>query len=156
MAKVGRPSTYNLEVVTELCRRIATSERSIAKICREDNDMPSYSSIWNWLNDPDKQEFMDLYARAKEDQVEFMADHMLEIADDSTGDTTVTENGIVENREFVNRSRLRVDTRKWLLSKLKPKKYGDKLDVTSDGKAINQSVIVPTTDTAKDVDSMEG
>lgn len=153
---MARPTNYSIELVEEFCRRLSTSERGAAKICREDADMPSISTLYKWLNEPDKQSFVDMYARAKEEQADFMAERILDIADDSTGDTTVTENGIVENREFVNRSRLRVDARKWLLAKLQPRKYGDKLDVTSDGKAINQSVIVPTTDTAKDVDSMEG
>ena len=45
------------------------------------------------------------------------------------------------NSEYVQRSRIRIDTRKWIASKLKPKKYGDKVDVTTDGEKINTPVI---------------
>jgi hypothetical protein len=48
----------------------------------------------------------------------------------------------VVNNEVVNRSKLRVDTRKWLMAKMKPKVYGDKVDVTSDGKQIKGNTIM--------------
>jgi hypothetical protein len=73
-----------------------------------------------------------------------MFDDLLDIADDSSKDTMLMKIGgkeqIVENREFTNRSRLRVDTRKWYLSKVLPKKFGEKLDLTSDGKALPQPI----------------
>lgn len=70
------------------------------------------------------------YARAKEAALEAMADEILDIADEVAGDTFEDDQGNVKIApDVVNRARLRVDTRKWLLSKLAPKKYGDKLDV---------------------------
>jgi hypothetical protein len=93
-----------------------------------------------WLRD--KEDYSNQYARAKEDQADYLAEEILEIADDSSGDTDYTETGkIVMNAEFVARSRLKVDARKWIAAKLKPKKYGDKVDVTTDGKSINAPVI---------------
>jgi uncharacterized protein (DUF2147 family) len=71
-----------------------------------------------------------------------MFDELLEISDDSSQDTLVTKLGPMENKEWVNRSKLRVDTRKWYLSKVLPKKFGEKFDVTSDGKAIKGNTIV--------------
>ena len=69
----------------------------------------------------------DRYARAKADQADFLAEELLEIADDSAEDEIFTEEGKrLENREFINRSRLRVDTRKWIACKLLPKIYGEK------------------------------
>lgn len=83
------------------------------------------------------------YARACEDRADALADEILEIADDSQNDTKyrVGKDGIeteVENTEWVNRSKLRVDSRKWLLAKLHPKKYGDsqRIDHTTNGKEI--------------------
>jgi hypothetical protein len=82
------------------------------------------------------EEARNRYARAKEEQADLMVEEMISIADDSSNDTILTDKGEAENKEWVNRSKLRVDTRKWIASKLKPKKYGDKLDVTSDGERI--------------------
>lgn len=83
------------------------------------------------------------YARACEDRADALADEILEIADDNLNDSKILigKNGIeteVENTEWVNRSKLRVDSRKWLLAKLHPKKYGDsqRIDHTTNGKDI--------------------
>jgi len=73
-------------------------------------------------------EFLQRYEQAKEESADALADEMLDIADDSERD--YTEEGRV-NTEHVQRARLRVDTRKWIASKLKPKKYGDKLDLNA-------------------------
>jgi hypothetical protein len=68
------------------------------------------------------------YARAREMLIEKMAGELLEIADQPVGslDSGATDSGAVQKQ------RLQVDTRKWLLSKLAPKKYGDKLEVSGD------------------------
>ena len=58
---------------------------------------------------------------------EAMFEDILEIADDTSRDTIDTENGEKANSEWISRSRLRVDARKWMLSKMMPKKYGDKI-----------------------------
>ena len=127
---MARPSKYSLELVTSICDRIATSERGLARICREDKNVPTYKTVWNWLNDKDKEEFLHMYVRAKELQADFMADNILNIADDNGKDIRTTEDGVASvNYDHINRSKLRVDTRKWLLAKLMPKKYGDKLEV---------------------------
>jgi hypothetical protein len=59
----------------------------------------------------------------------------------------------VENKEWTNRSRLRIDARKWVASKLKPKVYGDKTDITSGGEQLKQTTIVinTTPDIAADI-----
>ena len=76
----------------------------------------------------------DRYTRAKDASLEAMADETLEIADTVAGDTFEGDDGIVRIApDVVARARLRVDTRKWLLSKLAPKKYGDKVDVQHAG-----------------------
>lgn len=134
----GRPTIYSQELVDKICKRIAEGE-SVRVICYSE-DMPSQGTIYSWLLDEDKKEFLEKYARARNTQAEVLFDEILEIADDGTNDyMTITKGNDsynVEDREVTGRSRLRVDTRKWYLSKVLPKKFGDKLDVMSDGKAL--------------------
>jgi len=81
-----------------------------------------------WLADENHQAFCDQYVRAREAQADRLAEEILEIADDGSNDTYTDENGNERtNQEVVARSRLRVDARKWLASKMAPKKYGDKI-----------------------------
>lgn len=95
--------------------------------------MPDKSTVFKWLRT--QPGFVDQYARAKEESADAHADDILEIADDGTNDWMERKNSEGENvgwqvnGEHIQRSRVRIDTRKWLASKLKPKKYGDKLAV---------------------------
>lgn len=140
---MGRQEIYTEELATKICLEIATSSKSLRTICKELNI--SVATILNWLKDPSKLSFLAQYARAKEEQADFMAEEMIEIADDGTNDTMTIEgrNGPVEveNKEWTSRSKLRVETRKWIASKLKPKKYGDKMDVTTGGEPVKNVVI---------------
>lgn len=95
-----------------------------------------------WVVD-DREGFAAQYTRAREIGYHMMADELLGIADDGTNDYTKTDDGERLNAEHVQRSRLRLDTRKWLLSKALPKIYGDK--ITHDGK-IGLTVIIPDED----------
>lgn len=135
----GRPSSYDPDLAIILCTEISTSNKSLKRICMEDEYLPDVSTVYRWIRDID--EFRNLYARAQEDRADYLAEEMLEIADDNTNDTIVTMQGEMENKEWVNRSKLRVETRKWIASKLKPKKYGEKLDVTTKDKEVNGFVI---------------
>lgn len=139
-AKAGRPTKYTEELGIEICEKIATSSKGLHRLCKENDSFPSVPTIMRWLLDGKHQSFCNQYTRAREEQAEFMAEEMLDIADDSSRDTIHTEEGDYQNVEFINRSRLRVDTRKWLASKLKPKKYGDKVDITSDGQRLKFEV----------------
>jgi hypothetical protein len=127
----GRPEIYSKELAERLCEEIATSTKSLRTICKMDG-MPSVRTVLRWLRE-DKDGFCALYARAKEEQADFMAEEMIEIADDGSNDLmTITKGDMsyeMENKEVTNRSKLRVETRKWIASKLKPKKYGERLDV---------------------------
>ena len=140
----GRPSTYTKVLAFKICKRLAEGE-TLRNICR-DPEMPRLSTVMEW-NLKDREGFSEQYARARTAQAEHLFDEILEIADDSSEDmmTITTGKGReveVENREVTNRSRLRVDTRKWYLSKVLPKKFGEKMDVTTDGKAIQGNTIV--------------
>ena len=130
----GRPSKYSEAMANRICEEIADG-KTVSEICAAE-DMPARSTVFKWLSD--HEEFSDQYARAREDQVERMADELLEIADDGTNDYMERQNDDgstyeVFNGEHVQRSRLRVDTRKWLMSKMLPKKYGDKQEVNHSG-----------------------
>ena len=113
---MARPSAYTEDVAIELCERISLGEsvRSIVK----DEHMPAMSTVFKWLRDVEG--FSEQYARAKEEQAETYEDMMLETA---------------KTEPDVARARLIVDTMKWTASKLKPKKYGDKVtqDVNHSG-----------------------
>lgn len=73
------------------------------------------------------------YATARELGYQSMADDLLDIADDKSGDYTLKDGVTVMDSEAVARARLRVDTRKWMLSKVLPKVYGDRLDLNHSG-----------------------
>lgn len=113
---------FTQEVFDKICLRIANGE-SLRKICKDD-DMPNLTTVWKWLNN--NPELDKQYMRAREEQAETLVDEMIDIADYKKDDTYLDENGKeVINQEVIARSRLRVDARKWVASKLKPKKFGD-------------------------------
>ena len=118
--------TYSPAIAEEICRRLAEGE-GLRAICRDEH-MPTESTVRGWYVD-DYQGFAAQYARARDIGLEVMAEETIEIADDSGLDVVMTENGPRPDGEAINRAKLRVDTRKWLLSKLAPKRYGDRLQV---------------------------
>lgn len=123
---MGRRTEFSQEVADMICDRLANGE-SLRAICR-DEDTPVQSTVFKWLDQ--QPQFAKQYARAREAQADTLADEILEIADDTSRDTIATEkNGEQPNSEWITRSRLRVDARKWLASKMAPKKYGEKLDL---------------------------
>lgn len=100
--------------------------------------MPGKTTVFRWLREI--EQFRHQYTRAKEESADALADEMLDIADDSTNDWMERQlkDGSIErvpDQENIGRSRLRVDTRKWIASKLKPKKYGEKLALGGDADA---------------------
>lgn len=129
----GRPSDYNAEIAQTVCMRIAEGE-SLRMVCR-DEAMPDKSTVLRWLGR--HEEFRAQYAQAKELGIEAIAEELFEIADDGTNDwmeLTDSEGnayGYKANGEHIQRSKLRIDTRKWYLSKIVPKKYGDKVQSES-------------------------
>jgi hypothetical protein len=148
---------YSVETLDEICKIIETSDKGLSTILQRD-DFPSVSEFMRWLQDDSKPEVREYYARAKRIQMELFGDQIIQIADDSSNDTIITENGVAENHEFVNRSKLRIDTRKWLMSKLAPKKYGDKVQTEHSGeiKIIPMQVQVSNEEAKKDLDSLQG
>ena len=126
---MARPTSFNEKTAERICHRIATSSHGLHRICTEEG-MPCVATVFNWLSNKTHKTFLENYARAREAQAELLADEIIDIADDATNDTKRTEDGVeYSNTEWISRSRLRVDARKWKASKLYPKKYGDKIEV---------------------------
>lgn len=121
---MARPTDYSQELAATICSKLADGE-SLKSICSAD-EMPDKATVYRWIIA--HEEFRDLYARAREDQADTLADEIIDIADQSNHDTIVDEHGNERpDGEWIARSRLRVDARKWVASKLKPKKYGDSM-----------------------------
>jgi hypothetical protein len=121
--KLGRPKEkYQKDIGDAICLAISQGH-SLRKICESSELFPSPSAIYDWiLRFP---EFSEQYARAKMIQASLLAEEIIELSDDRSNDIS-GELGI-PNGVAVQRSRLMVDTRKWYLSKVLPKVYGDKL-----------------------------
>ena len=130
-------SDEEIEKVFEEILEYIEDGKSLRSILKA-SDMPSSRTFFKWIDD-DKEK-VKRYSRAMEIRADSIFEDILEIADDGTNDfMTITKGDVeynVEDREVTNRSRLRVDARKFFLSKVLPKKYGDKLDLTSDGDAL--------------------
>ena len=132
--KAGRPSSYSEATATAICERLAVGQ-SLREICR-DRDMPNKSTVFRWL--AGNKEFREQYAAAHVVQADALAEEILEIADNATNDWMERQSGeetiVVADHDHISRSRLRVDARKWLMSKLAPKKYGDRVELEHSGK----------------------
>lgn len=149
-APTGRPSSYSEEIADMICDGLADA-RSLRSICL-DEGMPSQSTVFRWLADERYASFRDRYARAREAQADALFDEMLDIADDGSNDWVERkrEDGSTDtvlDHEHVQRSKLRIEARKWMASKLRPKVYGDKLDLSSsDGTMTPQAPIYNVTE----------
>ncbi len=133
----GRPTIYTDKLGKEICKRISKGE-SVLSICR-DKEMPVQDTVYNWLLDNDKKEFSENYLRARDSQAEVMFEEIVELSDKSVDDIKGDDKS---DSARVQARKLQIDARHWHLSKLRPKKYGDKLDMTSDGKAIKGNTII--------------
>ncbi len=132
--KNGRPTKYSDKLADRICQKIAEGY-SVRSICKE-KDMVSMQTLFRWLRENDK--FREQYAHACKERSYAQAEEIIDIADNATNDymEKLEGDGYIFNSENVQRSRLRIDTRKWLMSKMNPKVYGDKLDMTTNGNDI--------------------
>jgi len=130
-AKSGRPSDYLPEVAAEICSLLADGE-SLRKVC-ERPGMPGKATVFRWL--AQHEEFRDQYAKATETRADAIFEEMFDIADN-----------VAEEAAAVGKARLRIDTRKWALARMNPKKYGDKVSQEIDHKSSDGSMATkPTT-----------
>lgn len=130
-AKTGRPSDYLPEVAADICSLLADGE-SLRKVC-ERPGMPDKATVFRWLAKHD--EFRDQYAKATETRADAIFEEMFDIAD-----------SVVEEAAAVGKARLRIDTRKWALARMNPKKYGDKVSQEIDHRSSDGTMATkPTT-----------
>ncbi len=126
--KVGRPTDYTREKANEICNQLSEGI-SLRTVCLS-NNMPDKATVFRWLRD--YKEFHDQYAHAKEESTN--AQH--EVLED-LGDQAIKLAQSVDSKAsgaVVQAVKLKADNLKWLMSKMKPKKYGEKLDMTTNGK----------------------
>ncbi|EMI4427806.1 ubiquitin carboxyl-hydrolase [Providencia rettgeri] len=112
------------ETAHDICAKLAEGE-SLRSVCNRQG-MPSKATVFRWLSE--NAEFRDQYAKATEQRADALFEEMLEIADD-----------VLPDSAEVAKAKLRIDTRKWSLARMSPKKYGDKVtqEITgADGGAI--------------------
>lgn len=129
--KRGRPTQYSAALGQEIYDVIASSSKGTKRLCTDNSHWPCQDTLFTWLKR--YPEFSEQYAQAKICQIELLVDEIMEISDDASQDQYVNELGVlVPNPPAINRARLKVDTRKWLASKLVPKVYGNKIDIEGD------------------------
>ena len=107
-------------------------------------EMPSSRTFYKWLEEVDEngnltedaKEKVKRYAHACEQRELILLDEILEIADKQDADVIETDNGQVVNHNIIQRNKLQIEARQWTLGKLRPEKYGNKTDITTNGKEI--------------------
>jgi hypothetical protein len=140
MAQTGRPSMYTDELAKDICDKIASHTCSVGELCKLNPHWPKVETIRVWRRS--RSEFAAMYAQAKIDQIEGLVDEIIEISDNQHRDTITDDEGNERcNSEWIARSRLRVDSRKWLASKLVPKLYGmSKIEVGAEGSLLEKII----------------
>lgn len=128
-AIIGRPSTYTAEIAEEICEQMANG-KGLRQICTTD-DMPSRTTVLRWLES--NADFRGQYARARESLMDFYSEEILKIAFDDSGDFFIEKDKkgrdvVIADHARVQRARLKVDTLKWIMSKLAPRRYGNEPD----------------------------
>lgn len=119
--KTGRPSAYTDELADRICDLLSDGI-SLRRVCGR-RGMPSKVTVLSWLRTNDR--FLTQYIRAKDESADALADDIADIADD-----------VRRGKLDPNAGRVAGDLKKWSASKLKPKKYGDKVDLTTAGKEL--------------------
>lgn len=151
--KCGRPTDYTKELADSICERLAEGQ-SLRSVCRGE-DMPDKATVFRWIRT--HNEFRDQYTRAKEEAADALAEEIIDLSD---GAIEVIKRGAEKKSSALAQAvKLQVDTRKFIMAKMKPKKYGERMDVTSGGEKLPTPIIagvslnVPTDDSNKESSS---
>lgn len=132
---MARPSDYTQELADKICEELA-SGKSLRSVTREES-MPAMSSVFKWLRE--NKAFSEQYVTACEERVESQHENLLEYGEEAVELAQSVD--FKASSAVVSAVKLKSDNLKWSMSKMKPKKYGDKMDVTSDGKSISYNVV---------------
>ena len=126
----GQPTKYNKQIASHICGLIADGLplRTITRM----EGMPTSSTVYLWLATHD--ELWVLYARAREDQADALADEFIAISEEKPMLRIVTDSETIDKLDPKGEShkRNRIDARKWVAAKLKPRKYGDRQILAGD------------------------
>ena len=131
--KIGRPTSFTQHIADIICIRI--SEGESLKSITQDEAMPDRATVYRWL--AADTAFCDMYTRAREDQADTLADEIIAIADEQPEVIAVLnkQGELIEHKldnAFIQWQKNRMDARKWTAMKLKPRKYGDRMQVAGD------------------------
>lgn len=155
-SKGGRPTKYTRAMGDEICDRLANGE-SLNRICK-DPHIADRRNVIRWILATDNKlydVFRHNYAQARECQYQCMADDIIDIADNGSNDYMEREDpdnpGYAVNGEALGRSRLRVDTRKWFMSKVLPKFKDKPEEEKPDKPEVNITFRLPTEEEVKAV-----
>lgn len=133
--KGGRPSDYNEEIADEIINTISSCSIGLRSLCDMNDHWPDVSTLLRWVQT--NNVFYERYIRAKQCQAEFLVSEILDIADDGSNDFMTIVKGDneyeMENKEVTNRSKLRVETRRWIIERLLPKQYGTSTKIEHSG-----------------------
>jgi len=122
---VGRRSKFSEKLFNEILVMISTTSIGTAKVCHEHNVQPQTFRSWLVAHQP----LLEMYQEAKKQQLKILSDEILEISDNDTKDLIETPRGLVMNNVAVQRDKLKIYARQWLLTKLESKTYGDKQEI---------------------------
>lgn len=120
--------SYSLDLATKICSEIAKGN-SLSSVCKNEG-MPEITTCYDWLRLHD--EFTNMYVQACEDRTESDIDEIKSLEDKCLNEIKNCEDSKIANA-IVQAYRLKIDTRKWVASKLKARKYGDSLAVDHHG-----------------------
>lgn len=112
------------EIVDFVCNEIADG-KSLRSVLSNNEDMPARKTFLEWVDN--NEEICNQYARAMALRAENIFEDILKIADSQEDDVIDVDGIMVTNHDAIQRARLRVDSRKWILAKMVPKKYGDRI-----------------------------
>lgn len=146
---------YTNEEIDRLFQKVlyemAINGKSLTQIVKE-KDTPSKESFYKWITATEedseeekekKRERSNQYAQAHTLRADQIFDEIIELADSEDDITYLDKHG---NKRIdwgkVQRNKTQIDARKWIIAKMNPKKYGDKIDHTTDGKEIKQQNII--------------
>lgn len=137
----GRPAKYTKELADRVCFELSQG-KSLRTVCKNDW-CPEGVTIFKWMRE--MPEFLSQYEKAKQESADALAEEIMDIADTPMEGDEVTINAdgskVIKKGDMLGHRRLQIDSRKWIMSKMKPKKYGEKLDMTTGGEKL-ESVLV--------------
>jgi hypothetical protein len=128
---VGRPSTYSLELAMEICARLGDDEK-LCDICKLSH-MPHAATVYRWI--ADNEDFARSYHCALMAKFDKKSEELVAIADDGSQDEEIIDGAdgmptVRASKEALGRSKLRIETRQWIMAKELPRKYGEMQPIT--------------------------